>query len=305
MPTSDARRTIWFKDDTPPVGLANPTPENSPSHLTQSSLDRESNTRRDGKDRHERPLVRKILNRDPWTIYTHKALVHAGHEVSLAIRCDAPAKLVHIQISRTDLTLVERAVQKLSRFAHHGFLHLLDVLHHQSTCYLVWEPAEFALDRVLISRCRIQEDELGHIIRPIIEGIKFLCDNGLVLPGKDLAQEHIVITQEGQVKLYGVERCRPINPADINAASLRLADLRDIVDQLMRQNRPDYHWSNDVLNFATRLGEDYSDGHLERLLQHPLLQCQSGDGSLKLLVNLVNKTAYHRVVFRPLPAPLG
>jgi hypothetical protein len=41
----------------------------------------------------------------------------------------------------------------------------------------------------------------------IIEGIKFLCDNGLVLPGKDLAQEHIVITPEGQVKL-----CKGRNP---------------------------------------------------------------------------------------------
>ncbi|KAL2785336.1 hypothetical protein BJX66DRAFT_329347 [Aspergillus keveii] len=268
----------------------------------QSSTDRESNARQDGEDRHERPLFQKILNRDPWTIYTHKALVRAGHEAALAIRRDDPAKLVHIQTTRTDLAMVKKAVQKVSRFAHHRFLRLLDVLHHQSTCYLVWEPAEFALDRVLISRCRIQEDELGQIIRPvrIIEGIKFLCDNGLFLPGKDLAQEHIVITPDGRVKLYGVERCRPINPADINAASLRLADLRDIMDQLMRRNGADYCWSDNALDFATHLGENYSVGHLERLLQHPLLRCEAGDGSLKLLVNLVNKTAYHRVVFCPL-----
>ncbi|KAL2838670.1 hypothetical protein BJX68DRAFT_259148 [Aspergillus pseudodeflectus] len=288
MPTSDARRTIWFKDDTPPAGLANPKPDSSAigsSHAAQSSpTGRESNARRDRKDHHKRPLFRKILNRDPWTIYTHKALVRAGHEAALAIRRDDPAKLVHIQTTRTDLATVERAVQKVSRFAHHRFLRLLDVLHHQSTCYLVWEPAEFALDRVLISRCRIQEDELGQIIRPIIEGIKFLCDNGLFLPGKDLAQEHIVITPDGQVKL----------------SSLRLSDLRDIVDQLMRRNGADYCWSDNVLDFATRLGENYSDGHLERLLQHPLLRCEAGDGSLKMLVNLVNKTAYHRVVFCPL-----
>ncbi len=170
MPTSDARRTIWFKDDTPSIGLATPTASsstNSPSHTTASSTGGESNARRDENYRHERPLVRKITTRDPWTIYIHKALVRAGHEAYLAIRRDDPAKLVHIQMTRTDLALVEGGVEKVSRFAHHAFLRLLDVLHHQSTCYLVWEPAEFALDRVLISRCRIQEDELGHIIRPV------------------------------------------------------------------------------------------------------------------------------------------
>jgi hypothetical protein len=39
------------------------------------------------------------------------------------------------------------------------------------------------------------------------------------------------------------------------------------MDQLMRQNGADYSWSDDVLDFATRLGENYSDGHVERLLQ--------------------------------------
>jgi hypothetical protein len=170
MPTTDARRTIWFKDDPPPVGLANSTPDSSaigPGHATQSPTGRESNARRNGKGRHERPVIRKMIHRDPWTIYTSKALVRAGHEAALAIRRDNPAKLVHIQTTGTDLALVERAVQKVSRIAHPRFLCLLDVLHHQSTCYLVWEPAEFALDRVLISRCRIQEDELGQIIRPV------------------------------------------------------------------------------------------------------------------------------------------
>ena len=170
MPTPDARRTIWFKDDTPPGGLENPTPASraiSPCDTTQSSAGRESNARRDGKNRHEPPLVRKITTRDPWTIYTHKAVVRAGHEVSLAIRRDDPAELVHIQMTQTELAVVERAAQKVSLFAHHCFLRLLDVLRHQSMCYLVWEPAEFALDRILVSRCRIQEDELGHIIRPV------------------------------------------------------------------------------------------------------------------------------------------
>ena len=169
MPTS-ARRTIWFKDDTPPVDLENPTPAssaNSPCNTTQSSTGRENNARRDGKDHHERPLFRKITTQDPWTIYTHKALVRVGHEVSLAIRRDDPAELVHIQMTQTELAVVERAAQKISLLAHHGFLRLLDVLRHQSMCYLVWEPAEFALDRILVSRCWIQEDELGHIIRPV------------------------------------------------------------------------------------------------------------------------------------------
>lgn len=177
MPTSNARRTIWFKDDPPPVGPANATPNSraiSPSRTTQWSNGREGNARQDGKDRHERPLVRKITTRDPWTIYTHKALVRAGHEVSLAIRRDDPAKVVHIQMTQIDLTVVEGGIEKVSRLAHHALLRLLDVLHHRSTCYLVWEPAEFALDRVLISRCRIQEDELGCIIRPVC-----VCLSGL------------------------------------------------------------------------------------------------------------------------------
>lgn len=37
--------------------------------------------------------------------------------------------------------------------------------------------------------------------RKILEGVRFLRDQGLVLPGQNLAKEHIVITQEGQVKI--------------------------------------------------------------------------------------------------------
>lgn len=170
MPTTSARRTIWFKDENSPDDPAHATPNTRAiltSRPTQSAAAGESNARRDGKDRHERPLDGKITTRDPWAIYTHKALVNAGHDVSIAIRRDDPAKLVNIQIIQTKLTVFERGVEKVSRLAHHTLLRLLDVMHYRSTCYLVWEPAEFALDRVLICHCRIQEDELSHIIRPV------------------------------------------------------------------------------------------------------------------------------------------
>ncbi|OJJ51920.1 hypothetical protein ASPSYDRAFT_52809 [Aspergillus sydowii CBS 593.65] len=101
MPTSGARRTIWFKDDTPTVGLANPTRASSvtsPSQqLCRPLAEKATHVE---NDRHERPFVRKITTRDPWTIYIHKALVRAGHEAYLAIRRDDPAKLVHIQMTR-------------------------------------------------------------------------------------------------------------------------------------------------------------------------------------------------------------
>ncbi|KAJ1713238.1 hypothetical protein NYO67_4570 [Aspergillus flavus] len=272
MPTTNARRTIWFQDETSAVGPPHATPDTRAiltSHPTQPTSAGESNARQDGKDRSERPLGRKITTRDPWAIYTHKALalVSDRHDVSIAVRRDDPAKLVQIQIIQADVTVVERGVEDVSRLAHHTLLRLLDAMHYRSTCYLVWEPVEFALDRVLSCHCRIREDELGQIIRPIIEGIKFLWDHGLVLRGEVLAREHIVITQEGQVKFYGVQRCRAIKPADINAESLRLADVRDIVAQLMQKNGRDYRWSDDVRDFVTRLGEAYSDGYLERLLQ--------------------------------------
>lgn len=170
MPTTNARRTIWFKNETLPVGLANATPAAraiSANRIAQSAADGETNARGDGKDRHEGPLDRRITTRDPWAIYTHKARLSAGHDVSIAIRRDDPAKLVNIQVIQTDLTVVERGVETVSRLAHPTLLRLLDVMHYRSTCYLVWEPAEFALDRVLTCHCRIQENELGHIIRPV------------------------------------------------------------------------------------------------------------------------------------------
>lgn len=43
--------------------------------------------------------------------------------------------------------------------------------------------------------------------------------------------------------------------------------MRDIVAQLMAKNGRDYRWSDNVRDFVTRLGEVYSDGYLERLLQ--------------------------------------
>lgn len=35
----------------------------------------------------------------------------------------------------------------------------------------------------------------------------------------------------------------------------------------MQKNERDYRWCDDVRDFVTRLGEVYSDGFLERLLQ--------------------------------------
>ncbi|KAG2026553.1 hypothetical protein GB937_001334 [Aspergillus fischeri] len=289
MPPSDARRTIWVKEDTPPMHLANAAPGSSAtsqSHAAEPSTGGKSNTSRDGKGGHKRPPVRDITFQSPLEIYIPRALIRAGHVVFLATRRDSPAEIVHIQQVETELALAKRGAQKLDLLAHHNFLRLLDVLHYRSTYYLIWEPAEFALDRVLLSRRYIHEDELGQIIRP-----------GLALA--DLAPERIVITQEGRVKILDIECCRRITPSDMSAAGLKLTELQKIMDQMMQKTGAQDRWSDDVVDFAALLGKEYSDGHLERLLQHPLLRCEAGDGSLNALVNLVKKTTYHRVNYHP------
>lgn len=104
----------------------------------------------------------------------------------------------------------------------------------------------------------------------------------------------------------GVENSCEIKASEMNPATLKLCALADIVVKLMGKNRSVYEWDDEILELP-RLLERLSLGELlqvcllsvslecKLMKQHKTLNQAPCPGELKLLVNLTNKTAYHRV----------
>ena len=104
----------------------------------------------------------------------------------------------------------------------------------------------------------------------------------------------------------GVENSCHIKASEMNPATLKLYALADIVVKLMGKNRSLYEWSDEIQKLPRQL-ESLSLGELLQVYPLPLsswsklikqnktLNRAPCPGELKLLVNLTNKTAYHRV----------
>ncbi|KAH8430118.1 uncharacterized protein LDX57_007788 [Aspergillus melleus] len=159
------------------------------------------------------------------------------------------AEFVHIQDGGTERPIVGAWVQTLDQNAHRSFRRLVDVMQHHQRYFLIWEPIEFTVSEVLASTCEISESEIVQIIRPVLEGIAFLHDQGRVL--QSLAPRDILITASGEFKIAGVEHSRECDTSPSDAAASQLAPLVTIATELMKKNRAAFPWSWHAQNFST------------------------------------------------------
>ncbi|KAL2801685.1 hypothetical protein BJX63DRAFT_438586 [Aspergillus granulosus] len=201
--------------------------------------------------------------------------------------------LVHIQECAVELPAIELLVHEIDQLTHRSFLQLLKVMQHGQRYFLVWEPTEFSLHEVLASKCRITECELAQIAWPILKGLRFLRDQCRAIVS--LTPRDILFTESGGVKIAFFEKSCKTNSSNAGTMPSSVNSLRLLVEQLMEKNGTDFSWSKDAQNFKTVLADSSSAELLDDLLRHPFFGQMDGRGGLKMLVQLVNKTAYHEV----------
>ncbi|KAJ5449497.1 uncharacterized protein N7458_005946 [Penicillium daleae] len=254
-----------------------------------------------------------VLNEDPWADYEKSISIFPKRHTFLARHRQNKEELVHIeQLERNVAT--ESVHDTICRLSHPSFLRLLCCYHYEGSAFLVWEPVELSLAQVIGSKYAIREAELVSIVWPvsfefplscletlvllapqlttfqIIQGIRYLRDSNRALAS--LTYESIFLTDSGSVRITGVERSCEIHAADMNADTLKLFALSDIINGLRKQMSPLEPWSPQAEELATRL----MTTPLDDVWRDDLFTQMKG-GELKMLVNVVSKISHYDVKF--------
>ncbi|GAA93249.1 hypothetical protein AKAW_11361 [Aspergillus luchuensis IFO 4308] len=301
----DVRGTVWFGGVRPPVVSTQHEPPSNASHRVPSDQTSSRTTSRlncpPPQQLTPNPAPREILARSPWEIYEPCAGIDYGRIMVLARHRKNKANLVHIQMQAVERSAIEMCVQMIDRLAHRSIPRLLDVFQYADRFLLVWEPFECTLHEALALSCRITENEVAQILWPVLKCLQFLRGQSRELAS--LTPRDILFTEEGEIKIgiAGIENSRQIDqvdPSRIDAMASTFNALRSILDKIMQKNGSKFTWSQEMQRFKSALAKSNSTRCLDNLLQHAFFGQVTEEGSLKLLVELVNETIFHEVKVR-------
>ncbi|KAF3004638.1 hypothetical protein E8E15_000262 [Penicillium rubens] len=200
------------------------------------------------------------------------------------------ATLVDIHLLKQQFSSVKPLLDTISQTSHPSFLGLVGCYCWEEQVFLVREPVELSVSHILASRCTITEDEIAAIVRPVLGGIQYLRCHGRALAA--LSADTILLTELGGVRIAGVEHSCQINAAEMDAATMKLFALAEMVERLLMKNPSQYPWSAEIKNLPEELKRCDSP---EKLLRSKLFEQLGDEGELKMLVNAANKTAYHNL----------
>ncbi|KAJ1713273.1 hypothetical protein NYO67_4568 [Aspergillus flavus] len=238
--------------------------------------------------------VRQVHDESPWNHYEAGAEVFCGgREVTLARHRGHKKGLVHVQCLKMDRSSVGWRIKAIDQCKHPSFPVLLDVYTAGEHCFLVWEPVEFSVQHLLDIELRLADVDIAQIIRPVLEGIRFLRDQGLALA--TLSPDIIMLTEDGNVKIMGVEESCRISHEDMHADTLKLTALAVTVEKLMDRvtatmqtwEMP-HSWGPEISSFL----HDLTTKPLDDLLKDPFLP-PPGIGALRWLATAANKEVRH------------
>lgn len=110
-----------------------------------------------------------VAEKSPWDTYEARAVyIFPGRQLTLARHQRDKGNLVNIEQRSLDLPQAQVFVQTIDKYSNRRyFLNLLDVFHHGGQCFLVWEPVQLSLGKVLLSQYPITEQELAQIVWPV------------------------------------------------------------------------------------------------------------------------------------------
>ncbi|GKZ63464.1 hypothetical protein AnigIFM49718_011872 [Aspergillus niger] len=132
-----------------------------------------------------------------------------------------------------------------------------------------------------------------------------------------LTPRDILFTEEGEIKIAGIENSRQVDPSRADAMTSTFNALRSILDKIMQKNGPNFTWSQEIRSLKSALAKSTSARCLDRLVQvswlifqprhamwqltrkHTFFEQVTGEGGLKVLVDLANKTIFHEITFPP------
>ncbi|KAJ5533435.1 hypothetical protein N7494_009987 [Penicillium frequentans] len=226
------------------------------------------------------------VHEDPWSILEPIAYIKLDHPYVLARYKEDKGRLVQVRELELQAFSDLGLQRTLNRISHSSFRSLLGRYHHGDSVFLAWEHVEVSIIQILATKFVITASEIIAIVKPILEGIQYLAERGRVLA--TLTTNTIFLTQSGKVKIVGVEDSCEISASEMDAATMKLYSLADIVIKLMGQC---HSWPVEIDNLPDQLKKR----SLGEILQTTLFQQRPSPEELKPLVNLTNKIAYHRV----------
>ncbi|OGE47083.1 hypothetical protein PENARI_c067G00123 [Penicillium arizonense] len=200
------------------------------------------------------------------------------------------ATLVNIHLLKQQSSSIKPLLETISQLSHPSFLGLVACYCWEEQVFLVREPVELSVSHILASRCTITEGEIAAIVRPVLEGIQYLRCQGRALAV--LSADTMLLTEFGGVRIAGVEQICQIDAAEMDAATMKLFALAEVVERLIMKNPSQYPWSAEVKGLPDKLKRCNSP---EKLLRSKLFEQSGDEGELKMLVNAANKTAYHNL----------
>ncbi|KAJ5766710.1 uncharacterized protein N7511_004326 [Penicillium nucicola] len=236
----------------------------------------------------------ETLSENPWSVYIKGIEIFPRKGIFLAQNREDKMELVHIQQLKAEPTSIQSLIKTVNGLSYRSFPQLLCHYQYEDHSFLVWEPVECSLSQVLGSKYVLSETEIASIVWPILIGIRYLrdCDRALAT----LTNDEVLFTGSGGVRIAGVERSCRIDPEDMNAATLKLTALSEIVKRLMKKNEKfdsDFSWSAEARNLPHRL----DTVEVDELMLDGFFASLKGEAELKLMVNIVNKTSHYDVNF--------
>ncbi|PYH67069.1 uncharacterized protein BO88DRAFT_445138 [Aspergillus vadensis CBS 113365] len=222
------------------------------------------------------PAPREILVQNPWEVYEPRACIYYGQIMVLARHRKNKASLVHIQMQAVERSAIDICVQMIDRLAHRSIPRLLDVFQYADRFLLVWEPFECTLHQALVLSCHIAESDVAQILWPVLKCLQFLRGQSRELAS--LTPRDILFTEEGEIKIAGIENSRQVDPSRADAMASTFNALRQ-----------------EIRSFKSALAKSTSARCLDNLVQHTFFGQVTGEGGLKILVELVNRTIFHEI----------
>ncbi|KAJ5155669.1 hypothetical protein N7492_008472 [Penicillium capsulatum] len=263
-------------------------PPNTEVQTSSASVKRHSPhpSRRPGqlvKSQSQAPSIQTSTG-DPWKEYEKGIEIYPKWKTSLCRSREDRTELVHIQQLDLERSAAKLEADTIGLLSHRSFPRLLNCYHHEQHTYFVWEPTELSLSQIMGSKCTIRESELVSIVWPVLKGIRYLRDCGRALAS--LTNDSILFTVSGGVKIAGVGQSCQIDARDMNAVTMKLFALSDIVRELRKKMDPHDPWGSDAQNLP------------EKLTAVPLNDLlRMKEGELKMLVNIASKTGHYNIKF--------
>ncbi|KAJ5708171.1 hypothetical protein N7488_007972 [Penicillium malachiteum] len=252
MSTSKQNRrppTIWVSE-TPPR-QADPEPCTNVSETStvnqafpKTFATKERTATLDTEAYHSSP---RALHKDPWSKFESIAVFNLDHSSVLARYKEDKGRLVHVRKLELQAFSNLRLQRTLNRISHPSFRSLLGCYHHGDSVFLAWEHVEVSVVQILASKLVITASEIIAIVKPILEGIQYLAERGRVLA--TLTINTIFLTQSGM----GVEDSCEINAPEMDAATMKLYALVDIVIKLMGKCHLTHEWLVEIGNLPDQL----------------------------------------------------